>query len=146
MITPIDALREILIKKGADTQEDLRAELERKGLEVNQSTISRCLRRLGAIKTFSPNGDAFYKLPAEPSPLAVESSITDLVTAVTHNESLIVLRTSPGSASLIARQLDHFAPGRILGTIAGDDTIFVAPVHEKQIKKVVAELNTFFRR
>lgn len=144
--TALDALRRILSEKGAGTQEDLRSELGKLGFEVNQSTISRCLRKLGAIKTFSPDGDAFYKLPTDPSPPAVEASIADLVTSINHNESLVVIHTSPGSASLIARHLDHFAPGRILGTIAGDDTIFVAPVAAKQIKKVMDELKFFFGR
>ena len=142
--TALEALRRILSKKGAGTQEDLRTELESMGLEVNQSTISRGLRKLGAIKTFSPTGEAFYKLPTEMAPPAVEASIADLVTKIDNNSTLIVIHTSPGSASLIARHLDHFAPGRILGTIAGDDTIFVAPTSEKQIKKVLEELNAFF--
>ena len=134
------------MKKGAGTQEDLRSELEKEGLEVNQSTISRCLRKLGAVKTFSSNGEALYKLSADPAPPAVDASISHLVTGISSNESIIVLHTSPGSASFIARHLDHFAPGRILGTIAGDDTVFVAPVSEKQIKKIIEELNIFFDR
>ncbi len=145
--SPLESLRKILSKNDVGgTQEDLRTELEKAGLEVNQSTISRCLRKLGAVKTFSPQGDAVYKLPTEAAPPNVEASIADLVKEITQNDSLIVLHTSPGSASLIARHLDHFAPGLILGTIAGDDTIFVAPVRVKQIKKVVAELKTFFGR
>jgi transcriptional regulator of arginine metabolism len=142
----LEALRIILLKKGAGTQQDLASELESLGLEVNQSTISRCLRKLGAIKTFGSNGEAFYKLPVDPSPPAVEASIADLVISINHNVTLIVIHSSPGSASLIARHLDHFAPGRILGTIAGDDTIFVAPISEKDIKKMIDELNIFFRK
>jgi len=140
----LEVLKTILSKKGAGTQEDLRSELERMGFDVNQSTISRALRKLGAIKTFTPGGDAFYKLPEDQGPPTVEASITDLVTKISHNETLVVIHTSPGSASLIARHLDHFAPGKILGTIAGDDTIFVAPSQEKQIKKIFGELHQFF--
>lgn len=143
-LTSLDALRKILANKGAGTQEELCSELEDQGFEVNQSTISRHLRKLGAIKSFNPEGKAFYALPADPTPPAVDASISDLVKAVTRNETLIVIHTSPGSASLIARHLDHFTTGRILGTIAGDDTIFVAPALEKQIKKIADELKTFF--
>lgn len=143
-VTAFELLREILAKKGAGTQEDLRTELERQGFEVNQSTISRNLRKLGAIKIFNPSGVAHYKLPDEEVPPAVESSLSDLVTDIVHNETLIVIHTKPGSASLIARNLDHFEVGNILGTIAGDDTIFVAIPSGKSLKKIVAELKSFF--
>lgn len=143
-ITTAEALRSILTKKGAGTQEDLRAELEKQGLEVNQSTISRSLRKLGAVKIFSPTGEAFYKLPEEEVIPTVEASLCDLVVNIVHNEFLIVIYTSPGSASLIARNLDHFGSDKILGTVAGDDTIFVAIPSGKSLKKIAAELKQFF--
>src|SRR4051812_2861549 len=141
--TAFEGLRDILAKKGAGTQEELREELEKEGFEVNQSTISRNLRKLGAIKTFNPSGEAQYKLPDDEAVPAVESSVSDLVTDIVHNETLIVIHTRPGSASLIARNLDHFESGNILGTIAGDDTIFVATPSGKSLKKVAAELKRF---
>ncbi len=145
-LTTAEALRNILSKKGAGTQEDLRTELEKEGLEVNQSTISRCLRKLGAVKIFSPTGEAFYKLPEEEVLPTIEASLSDLVTDVVHNEFLIVIYTSPGSASLIARNLDHFGNDKILGTVAGDDTIFVAVPSGKPLKKIATELKRFFRK
>jgi transcriptional regulator of arginine metabolism len=140
----VEAVRLILSEKGAGTQEDLRHELEKQGMEVNQSTVSRCLRKLGAIKTFSPTGDAFYKLPTDPTPPTVDASVSDLVTGIAHNETMVVIHTSPGSASLIARHLDHFAHEDVLGTLAGDDTIFVAPKAGRQIKKLTDSLKEFF--
>ncbi len=142
--TALEVLREILAKKGAGTQEDLRTELEKQGFEVNQSTISRNLRKLGAIKIFNPSGDACYKLPDEEVLPAVESSLSDLVIEIVHNDTLIVIHTRPGSASLIARNLDHFDAGNILGTIAGDDTIFVAISSGRSLKRIVSELKKFF--
>jgi transcriptional regulator of arginine metabolism len=146
-VTLLEQLRQILIQKGVRTQAELKAELERCGYEVNQSTISRSLRKLGVIKAFSPDGEAFYQLlDSEEGVPAVQSSVSDLVTQIQHNESLIVIHTSPGSASLIARSLDHFNEGQILGTIAGDDTIFVAAMSGRSLPKLVIELKEFFAK
>ena len=143
-ITALEALRQILSTKGAGSQEDLREELEKLGLEVNQSTISRSLRKLGAIKIFSPTGEAVYKLPELEAPPTVETALSELVSEIVHNDFLIVIHTSPGSASLIARNLDQFGTDKILGTVAGDDTIFVAIPSGKSLKKFAAELKAFF--
>jgi transcriptional regulator of arginine metabolism len=57
---------------------------------------------------------------------------------------LIVINTTPGSASLVARQLDQTRPEGILGTIAGDDTIFVAPVSSRKIEQTVEAISALF--
>jgi transcriptional regulator of arginine metabolism len=139
-----EALRRVLQQKGAGTQAEIRSELESLGIEVNQSTISRGLRKLGAVKIFNPQGEASYKLPAEIQAPDIELAIGELVTGIFRNESLVVIRTSPGSASLLARQLDQWAPQKILGTIAGDDTIFVAPASTNNLPQLVKELRDFF--
>ncbi len=142
--TALEALRSILAKKGAGTQEELREELEKQGFDVNQSTISRNLRRLGAVKSFSPTGEAFYKLAEKTSPPPVGASLGDLVVGINSNEFLIVIHTTSGSASLIAELLDNFGEEKILGTVAGDNTIFVAIPSGKSIKKFVTELSVYF--
>ncbi len=144
--TALEALRQILSQKGAGSQEDLREELLKLGFDVNQSTISRGLRKLGAIKGFSPTGEAFYKLPDKETPPPLGASLGDLVTGITHNDFLIVIQTKSGSASLIAELLDNFGKEKILGTVAGDNTIFVAIPSGKSIKKFAAELSEFFSR
>ena len=139
-----EALRKVLQQKGAGTQAEIRGELENLGIEVNQSTISRGLRRLGAVKIFNPQGEASYNVPAEIQAPDIELAIGELVTGIYRNESIVVIRTSPGSASLLARQLDQWAPQKILGTIAGDDTIFVAPTSTKNLPQLVKDLRDFF--
>lgn len=71
-ITSIQALRQILTRKGLGTQEELRSELEKLGHEVNQSTISRHLRKLGAIKILNSNSEPSYKLPEDEAPPLTE--------------------------------------------------------------------------
>jgi len=59
-----------------------------------------------------------------------------LITDIEHNGSMIVVHTSPGSASLVARQIDQLrgTSGGVLGTIAGDDTVFVCPRKAREIE------------
>jgi len=133
----IEAIRKLLSKGSAQTQEDLKMSLEALGFEINQSKISRLLRKLGAIKTVRTNGDLAYQIPREPDPPSRKTPVSHLVIEVIRNEILIVVRTSPGSASLIARVLDFNAKeiGSI-GSVAGDDTIFVVPHTIKKINDI----------
>ncbi len=141
----LNALRKILESGKNSTQEELRDMLEAKGHDVNQSTISRDLRKIGAIKGTDNKSRTVYRL----SELSSESnfvgqSIGDLILNITHNDSMIVIQTSPGSASLVARHLDINRPADILGTIAGDDTIFVAPSKEHSIKQTILAIRDSF--
>ncbi len=132
----IQVLRELLEMERASTQDELREELKRLNFDVNQSTVSRDLRRLGAIKMSDVEGRIVYRLATEPQPALVKS-LGDLVRSISHNGSLIVVRSGPGSASLIGSHIDSLRSAEVLGTIAGDDTVFVAPVSTKRIAALV---------
>ncbi len=144
----IQTLKEILLDGQSSTQDELREALEKKNFSVTQSTISRDLKRVGAIKMTDTQGRTVYKLGDEigstPVPGPVASSIKELVTAVQSNGVMIVIHTSPGSASLVARHLDAQLGGGILGTLAGDDTIFVAPANVRTIDKTVSAIQESF--
>lgn len=133
----LNILREILIEGSLSTQEELREKLRKQKFMVNQSTISRDLRRLGAVRTTDPAGRVVYKLSEEFVPPVTSTSLTNLVLDIEDNGSIIVIHTSAGSASLVARHLDSLRPAGILGTIAGDDTIFVAPASTKIVRSLV---------
>lgn len=137
----LQALREILSKGAASTQEDLVESLERQDFEVTQSTVSRDLRRLGAIKA-TEGGRTTYRLPSEPPSAPYVDSLADLVLSIRHNGSMIVVLTSPGSANLVARHIDQSKRDDILGTIAGDDTIFIAPASTKGLPALIKRLQT----
>lgn len=136
----LHALRELLLEGKLSTQDELRSELERRDFSVTQSTISRDLKRIGAIKTVDTQGRTVYRLSDDISPPIagpVANSLRDLVAAIKSNGTIIVINTTPGSASLVARHLDAHRPAGIIGTIAGDDTIFVAPASTKDIARTV---------
>ena len=138
----LEALRIILQEGELSTQEELRDKLEKQGFDVTQSTISRDLRKLGAVRSMEPERGAVYRLPADNEPPPVTSSISDLILDIDDNGSLIVIHTVVGSAPLVARHLDRVGPDEILGTLAGDDTLFVAPdsLNPRRFKATVAEI------
>ncbi|SGA26710.1 arginine repressor [Chlamydia abortus] len=82
---------------------------------------------------------ARYSLP----PSIGESNIKHLVLSVRHNSSLIVIRTVPGSASWIASLIDNRFTESILGTLAGDDTIFITPTSESTISLIAKDMENF---
>lgn len=139
----LQALRKLLSKEDASTQDELRSELEKLEFEVNQSTISRDLRKLGAIKVIDPSGVTVYRLVEEVAPLRQPSGLGLLITDIEHNGVMLVVHTSPGSASLAARVMDQNRTALgILGTIAGDDTVFVCPRSTKDLDALLKKIST----
>lgn len=137
----LTTLRRLLEQERASTQDELREELEAQKFKVTQSTISRDLRRIGAIRAIDIDGRTVYRLPEDvPLPPSAATGLNSLVEDIRHNGSMIVIHTSPGSASLIARHLDHHRPGNLLGTIAGDDTVFVAPTSLRNLSSTVRKI------
>ena len=123
------------------TQNELVRKLRLQGYDVNQSKISRFLHTFPVMKVKNEAGQTIYSLPKEPVPPSTKSPLNQLILKITANETLIFVKTSPGSASLIARLLDyHQKDSAILATIAGDDTIFIAPKSVKHIQKALAEV------
>lgn len=140
----LSALRKLLEDGEISTQEELVEALRAQKFVVTQSTISRDLTRLAAVKARDASGRIIYRLPEDPllAPPPPVRNMRDLVVDIQHNGSLIVINTTPGSASLLARVLDQTKPAGILGTIAGDDTIFVAPssTNAKKIDHTVQKI------
>lgn len=136
-----DTLKSLLMEGQASTQEQLCEALESRGFKVNQSTVSRLLRKVKAIKVENEKGDTVYSFPREPAPPVISPALKELVVDIVANETMVVVYTSPGSASIIGRILDYKKQSsEILGTIAGDDTIFVVPKSIQNIRKLQKEL------
>jgi transcriptional regulator of arginine metabolism len=143
----VDALRVLLMGRKASSQEAICSALEKLGYEINQTKVSRLLRKIGAIKVENEQGQTVYSLPREPAPPSMSTQIRDLILDIVANETLVVIFTSPGSASMVARVLDYNQiTTEILGTIAGDDTIFVAPKTIKDIQKLTKEIKGLLRQ
>ncbi len=134
----ISVLKDLLVHSKAGTQEEIKQLLQQQGFDVNQSKISRLLRQIGAVKTTNEHKQIVYSLPREPAPPSTQSQLIQLIIDVVANETLIIIHTNPGSAGLIGRLLDHNQKELgILGTVAGDDTIFVVPKSTRQIQQTL---------
>ena len=139
----ITALRELLQEGTLATQDDLRKKLEKLNYAVTQSTVSRDLRKIGAVRAVDSEGHTVYQLPGADFP---ERDLgRNIVRNIQANSSLAVIHTSPGSASLVARHLDLGHSTEFLGTIAGDDTVFVALSGTKSKEKTVAMLEEMLK-
>jgi len=139
-----DALKSMLLSDTIGTQEELAQALEQQGYDVNQSKISRLLRKLGAVKITNDKKQIVYSLPREPAPPTSKNILSQLITNITTNETLIVIHTNPGSASMVGRLLDHNREGlKILGTVAGDDTLFIAPESVREINQTLQAIESF---
>lgn len=142
----LDAFRSLLQGRKANTQDEICLELEKQGFEINQSKVSRMLRKIGAVKVVNEHGQTVYSLAREPAPPTLMTPLRDLIVDIVSNEILVVIYTSPGSASMVARVLDYNQlTTEILGTIAGDDTIFVAPKSIKEIDVLTQEIKSLLR-
>ena len=118
-------------------QEELAEMLEKKGFNVTQSSVSRDLDELGIIKLHG-----FYALPNKPKN-AIAFGLTALETA---GENLIVAKCEAGLASAIAVKIDGANIREIIGTIAGDDTIFIAVKNKDDQKAVIKTVWELFEK
>ena len=126
-----------LIKaKPIGTQEDLRALLERAGVVATQSSVSRDLEELGVVKHHG-----HYTLPRTNDGAAARG----LVSLEHAGDSLVIARTVPGLASAVAVEIDAAPIEEIVGTIAGEDTIFIAVRDAKSQRAAVKEIWRLFR-
>ena len=137
---PLTTRREEIVRLVRETavrsQEELLALLRRRGFRVTQPTLSRDLKELGLAKT-----QAGYLTPSDLSALStaglsfaaagareekMRQTVREYVLSVQLAGSLVILRTPPAAAQPVARAIDDAEPDGAVGTIAGDDTIFLA--------------------
>lgn len=125
----IKTFKALLKEEKFSSQGEIVLALQEEGFEnINQSKVSRMLTKFGAVRTRNAKMEMVYCLPAELGVPTTTSPLKNLVLDVDHNDAVVVIHTSPGAAQLIARLLDSLGKSQgILGTIAGDDTIFVTP-------------------
>jgi transcriptional regulator of arginine metabolism len=135
-------LKEIITRQVISNQEELAEELEKAGESVNQATLSRDLREMGISRVNTPQGPK-YGFSAEGEDKRVRTLISYEVQNISANESMIVVRTLPGRAQGVAEMLDSLKIPEVLATLAGDNTIFIAPRSIKFIKKIEGSLREF---
>jgi transcriptional regulator of arginine metabolism len=122
----VDMLRE----GPAQTQDEVASRLTRAGFEVTQATVARDLEQIGAVKV-KREGKLGYSLPEKLGdrnwPVdRLKRIFAEWVQAVETSGSMVVVRTPPGSAHLVGLAVDQAKFPEVVGTIAGDDVLFIA--------------------
>jgi transcriptional regulator of arginine metabolism len=116
-----------LVNRGAvHTQQEIAEGLARRGLRATQATISRDIQELGLVRS-----GAGYRIAA--------ALVRELVRSVELVSPVVVIKTPPGTANLVARRIDEAGLPGIAGTVAGDDTI-IAVLRQRSAGKALKEL------
>jgi transcriptional regulator of arginine metabolism len=136
------AFKSLLKDQCYGSQSQLAEALDKQGFtNMSQAKISRLLSKLGAVKMRNTSEQVVYILPDELAVPKSKQSIQSVVVSVKHNNMQIILKTGIGGAPLISRMLDSLGePAGILGTLAGDDTIFIAPIDVNRIEEITLEI------
>lgn len=121
-------IAQLLGKRSVTSQPQLVDLLAEEGIVATQTTVSRDLEDLGAVKVRVPGGETVYAIPEyEPDRLAphdhLRRVLSEWVVEAAHSANLVVLRTPPGCAHVVASALDRSGLEGLLGTVAGDDTL-----------------------
>ena len=134
-----DEILRIIRERDVETQEELATELRKTGYKVTQATVSRDIRELKLIKV-SANGGGFKYAKPERQETAVSDRLTrilnDSLVNVDYSGNMIVVKTLSGSANVAAEALDNLGWEEILGTIAGDNTIFIVAKDETDTAEI----------
>lgn len=130
------AIKQIIAEQAIGSQEELCAALQKNGFDITQATLSRDLKELGIVRINMPEGLRYVLNPLNEE-RRLQSFIGYEVEQISANESLVVVKTLPGRAQGVAEIIDSLHDPMILGTLAGDNTIFVTPTSVAKIDDLV---------
>ena len=138
-----ESILRIVRRQGISTLGALRAALHEEGFDVDQATLSRDIKELGLVK--APTAQGYRYAPVDAVTPVIPARSTGVLSRFARGAELagqiIVVRTDPGSASTVAEALDHIQLREVVGTLAGDNTIFVACRSAAAARRALARLN-----
>lgn len=143
------AILSIIEKDNIETQEELAAKLRDLGIVVTQATVSRDIKELRLLKVLTPDGSYKYATVDKAEHGVSERLVRmfiDSVLSISYAENLIVIRTLPGSANAAGEAIDSMRWPEVLGTISGDNTIFVAVRSAAEAPAVVEKFQEILKR
>ena len=130
---------ELITEFEIDTQEKLAEQLEKAGFEVTQATVSRDIKELRLVKSLGPSGKYKYCLPDTGTEGNIDrylSIFKDTVRSVKSSGNMIVVKTLTGCANAACEAIDSLGFDNILGSIAGDNTIFIVVEDEERAQSL----------
>lgn len=140
-----EVIKTLIRQEKIGRQADIQRGLEKEGIFVTQTTLSRDLRELGLVKVYE-NGQAFYSLTTDSTDDRTFSQLlADYAYKVERVSFILVLHSDLGEAALMANIIDAQKPDTILGTVAGADTLLVICRDEDAAKQVETEIRQFLQ-
>ena len=146
----LEALRLIISSQQLGSQDELLSALQKEGFKLTQATLSRDLKQLKVAKAASMSGNYIYVLPNETmyKRVSTPNSIREMMRvpgfiSINFSGNMGVIKTRPGYASSIAWNIDNSDIPEIIGTIAGDDTIFIVIKEGIHHQEVIEALSDF---
>ena len=144
----LEALRLIISSQQLGSQDELLNALQKEGFKLTQATLSRDLKQLKVAKAASMSGNYVYVLPNDTmyKRVSTPNSIREMMkvpgfVSINFSGNLGVIKTRPGYASSIAWNIDNSDIPEIIGTIAGDDTIFIVVKEGIRHQEIIEALN-----
>lgn len=137
-------IRELLYEEAVDTHEKLAEILQQQGIEVSQSTLSKDLRELGVVRVPQATGGFRYTLPESGATLRdrhiLERELQDFLVQAEQAANLVIVRTLSGHAQSVCEAIDRIGWEEVGGTIAGENTIFIAARSDQDAAAVVQKI------
>lgn len=143
-----DMISKLIASENVETQEELAVMLREHGFSVTQATVSRDIKELRLIKVLTPEGRYKYATVEKAEADLQERFIrmfSNCVLSVTSSGNMIVIKTITGSASAAAEAVDSMKWPDILGTIAGDNTIFIVVREGKSVADIIKKFQKMLR-
>jgi len=144
----METLKMLISSHELSSQEEVLKALAKEGYKLTQATLSRDLKQLKVAKAASMNGKYVYVLPNETMYKRVSNprSLREMMMSpgflsINFSGNMVVIKTRPGYASSIAYNIDNSDIPEILGTIAGDDTIFMVKREGASEKELISSLS-----
>ena len=138
------AIRRLIKTQSVPSQSTIVELLQGEGHSVTQATVSRDLDIIGAVKVRRPDGVYLYELTdhltKDIADRALTRALADFVLSISTSLNIVILRTPPGGAHLVAGAIDHSGLEGVLGTVAGDDTVMIVCAESRPALYVAQEL------
>ena len=138
-------IRELIVAEQISTHESMARSLSQRQIQVSQSTLSKDLRELGVVRAPCAGGGFRYMLPSDTDTTQrerqiLERELRDYVTGVDRAENMVVIKTMSGHAQAVCEAIDRMEWEEVMGTLAGENTIFAVASAEPQARVLEARI------
>ena len=139
------AIQELITHEQIATHDHMAQALAAKQIQVSQSTLSKDLRELGVVRAPCADGGFRYTMPADTDTTQrerqiLERELRDYVTGVDRAENMVVIKTMSGHAQAVCEAIDRMEWEEVMGTLAGENTIFAVARGDAQARSVEARI------